>query len=308
MRATDKRICIGIVSKDRPELLEKIVGWTRKWYPTINIWVCATKKSDIPQGLEKIKGLHILYSAASIPIQRNIIIKNTQDIFEYVLFIDDDTLLHQDYIEKAMRFLDYNQNVVALSGFLLKDGTTLKEGEKILSEPVKNQLVNDRKGKNYFWDSGKNWVLHGCNMVIRTDIFKKEIFDEAFKEYALYEDVEFSLRAVSHGRVGHYDECLAVHLKARSGRFSASRMTYADIVNNYYILFQKKLIISKNYTWCFFRFFLRIIFYNTTNRFLKYLVHTQFREAGKVLVGFSFAVVDMISGKARPERVLRVPE
>ena len=55
MKSINKRVCIGIATKGRSSLLSEVLDWTGKQYSDIEIYVCATEKSDVPEGLEKRK-------------------------------------------------------------------------------------------------------------------------------------------------------------------------------------------------------------------------------------------------------------
>jgi GT2 family glycosyltransferase len=77
--------------------------------------------------------------------------------------------------------------------------------------------------------------LPGCAMLLKTDAARQVRFDEALKGYGQGEDLDFSLRLGSQGRIAMVGAAHCEHLHAPAGRPNAFRLGQMEILNRHLI-------------------------------------------------------------------------
>ena len=165
---------------------------------------------------------------------------------DFVAFFDDDFELRPDYLEIAVAYLAEHPDVVAFSGPLLANGGVTRAEAK---ELVMNSSPAVSRRTYTFQASGKDYILHGCNMVIRRPALARERFDENLPLYAYGEDYEMTMRLERHGRVGKFSGCIGVHLESPGGRVREVQRGYSLIANNWYFVRKGSIHLSPFMAW-----------------------------------------------------------
>ena len=146
-----------------------------------------------------------------------------------IIFLDDDVELHQQYAHMACGLFATHCEILAASGKVLLDASiSRQDAESLLARQTIPQLG--------LTCHGRDWVLYGCNMVIRREIAQRERFDEALPLYSFGEDYELSIRVRRRGVVCRFSTGLLVHLKTPSGRLNRKRLAWSIIANNWYFI------------------------------------------------------------------------
>jgi GT2 family glycosyltransferase len=147
---------------------------------------------------------------------------------EFVVFLDDDMELHDDYCAEVENVFRSATDVAGFSGYMMANGDI----ERI---PARQQLDGYQipSGMPVFGLNPKRWPgLYGCSMNIRRDVLEREQFDEQL--LLGMEDIEMGFRVNRHGLVGGSARCAVAHLAVRSGRISEVGIGYAQIINPLY--------------------------------------------------------------------------
>jgi GT2 family glycosyltransferase len=150
---------------------------------------------------------------------------------EYIIFLDDDFVPADDYLERAAACLAAHPEWGALTGRVLVDGIkglglSFDEGLRILQA-------------HGCTESGNPVVLHGaygCNMAMRTADIADKRFDERLPLYGWQEDTDFSRRVAGARQIVRCDELRGVHLGVKGGRVSGIRFGYSQIANPSYLV------------------------------------------------------------------------
>jgi len=144
---------------------------------------------------------------------------------EYIVILNDDTLILKDSINKMIEFLDKRNNIGAAG---LKQYYENGEIQLVTKKELPNlwsYIINKvflgkffksyKKNKNYI-ESGEVKVLSGACMFVRKDIFDKiGFFDEKFRFY--WEDVDLCRRIGEAGYKLYYNsECEIMHFQGMS--------------------------------------------------------------------------------------------
>ncbi|MBS0474546.1 MAG: glycosyltransferase family 2 protein [Proteobacteria bacterium] len=209
------------------KVLERLALQTRR---PDGIVVVGTNAADTEGVNRAMPGAEVLTSLKGLCRQRNVALTHIARRADVVIFIDDDFLAANDYIEQVERFMLADPGLVGLTGHLLGDGAHASE---IMFDVAARMLtVPGRVTARASHDT--NW-LYGCNMAIRVAAAPDLRFDERLPLYGWQEDVDFSNRLGRLGRMMRMQELTGVHLGTRSGRISGVRFGYSQVANILYL-------------------------------------------------------------------------
>jgi GT2 family glycosyltransferase len=189
---------------------------------------------------------------------------------ELILFLDDDTELEPDYIEKLIDvFLsDYHHQIGGVSGKIIEQynepnpsliGKIRRTGRKIIGRlfflPVEKDGCFQPAGFPTSppfdtRDIMQVQCLYGANMAFRREVLKKYKFDEALEGYCFMEDDDIAYRIsreyiniyTPHARLRHFESPVS-----RDRDFARKKM----LVKNYHYLFRKNFPHSFSRTMVF---------------------------------------------------------
>ncbi len=297
---------IIICSKGRPEILSETVrSLALQSVSPGQVLLVVTSPADIEEATLRslaLPHLEVLFSAPGAARQRNAGIERLAAGTEYACFFDDDMELQRDFIHHALQFLGRVPTVMALSGRMLRDSCASRAEAAALVAAFDPQ--NEPRCAGQFRNRGQHWVLHGCNMVIRTSVLAYERFDERLPRYSYAEDYDLSVRLRHYGYVGRLANCIGVHLRTASGRVNGKQVGYSQVANNWYFL--QKGVSHLNFPASHIRFT-----YITARLMIRHLagsLRSREREAAALLLrGNLLAVRDILAGKSAPERILELP-
>ncbi len=133
-----------------------------------------------------------------ITVARNVGVENA--IGDIILFLDSDTILYQEYIEKILEVFKYNSNALGVQGWIIqkrKYNNSIYYLIQLFSKIFYSyhHSKNSCKYSEYPFILTKiincEW-LSGSNMAYKKDVFNEFRFDENITKYSAMEDVLFS--------------------------------------------------------------------------------------------------------------------
>jgi glycosyltransferase involved in cell wall biosynthesis len=214
----------------------------------------------------------------------------------FVAFLDDDVILHPDYLQNMEQVFVSNPQAVLIMGHLLANGNiSLDEAHALIVSPP--DCSSD--AGQYYPSRATYGGVYGANMCIRFRFLEKERFDERLPLYSLMEDVDIGTRARRYGEVGYYFGSMAVHLRTPGGRFSHRALGFSEVMNPMYL--GCKGTIPKRHA--IFRFVLRIPIRNAVHACIS---SPRRFECWQRLTGNFHALGDIVSGRIEPERVVEL--
>lgn len=174
---------------------------------------------------------------------------------EYILFLNPDTVMPEDFFRKTVAFLDTHPEAGALGPRLI-DGKGRFAPDAKKSFPTLSVALYKSSGINrlfprspYFnryyavhideWQTAPVEVLSGCCMMVRRSVIDKigGAFDEDYFMYC--EDVDLSYRITQAGYQNiYYPEATLVHYKGESTR--KATLSYIRIFNEALATFVRK--------------------------------------------------------------------
>lgn len=234
-------IVVGIPSCGRRETISNVVPHlARQTRKPDRLVICTPASEDVDISVvAKLPFLVDLHKAdKGLCKQRNAIMAAAADA-DIILFLDDDFLLEDLYIERMERlFLKYADVDVAtgavLADGILGPGIAVDEGLALLqSAPSIDESLSVKETFNGY----------GCNMAVRMSTVHicGLCFDEELPFYGWLEDVDFSRAAARFGRVVTSAQLRGVHLGTKTGRMSGVRLGYSQIANPIYLVAKHRL-------------------------------------------------------------------
>lgn len=198
--------------------------------------------------------------------QRNFGISKTADDAGVICFLDDDTVLENDYFEALIGTYDQYPDAIGVGGYISNevrwkpggqnpsadefsfDGWTRKDGSRFVLRK-KFGLDSDRnpgfspefshgRSIGFLPPSGKIYEveqLMGGVSSFRKSVFSTFSFSEYFIGYGLYEDADFTLRVSKTGKLYVNTRARLAHYHDHSGRPDKYRYGKMVVRNGWYV-------------------------------------------------------------------------
>lgn len=259
----------------RPESLLALMQSVQKQllYPDQILIIDGSIDNETNTVLEKNQFLNLEYFLVSnenrgLTRQRNYGISKVNSDCDIVCFLDDDTILEQNYFREVIDTFKTNLAIIGVGGvavneykwkiqvpnafygskkYYLFEGYFYKEG---LRNIVRNYLglasnLGSGKMPNYshgrtsgFPITGKIYnvdLLIGMSMSFRKKVVDHIKFSSFFEGYGLYEDADFSLRALQFGENVINTNAHLSHFHAESGRPNQYKYGKMVVRNGWYV-------------------------------------------------------------------------
>lgn len=288
------KIVVAIATTGRPHVVAQCLQRFAKFSHELHrLLVIGASPQDAPIPAGEAE-FHVA-RARGLTIQRNHaldLVGRDADIF---IFVDDDYVPSEGFIDGVRRLFAEHADIVAASGHLIADGIHHREpldfaqADALVaaySPPANDDIrMTDETG------------TYGCNMAFRLAAAPQARFDENLPLYGWLEDTDFSALYARVGRVVRTNSFAGVHLGVRSGRTSGVRLGYSQIANPLYLL--RKGTVSA-------RFVLNLASRNFLANLVKSLVPEPGIDRCGRLRGNLLALLDLARGRCDPRRVLEL--
>ncbi len=275
-----------------PHFIDSIIGQsyfvTQNSQPDIFIVDNASTDKTVKLIKDNFPSIKILRNVRNVGLCRawNQAIESTQG--EYILIMNPDLTLHQDFIKHSLARIKSNADLASVGGKLLKlkvntleeEGLANLEKTNILDScgivANKNRSFYERGAgqvdKGQFNNPEQVFGISGACMLLRRQAleyikFGKQYFDENFFMYK--EDVDLAWRLRLAGYVSYYEpQAIAYHhrrakIKGKTTSFNIlkNRLQKEDFIN-FYSYRNHLMLLLKNESWAnFSRHFIYIFFY-----------------------------------------------
>lgn len=229
------------------------------------------KNTEAALNENKFKNLHYFLVSKEnrgLTRQRNFGISKLSSNADVVCFLDDDTVLEPDYFAEIIKTFQSEKNIIGVGGvaineykwkiqdpnviynnnkYYLFENYVYKEG---LRNVVRNYLglaSNLGPGKMPSYSHGRTCgfpmtgkiyevdLLIGMSMAFRKKVFESIQFSKFFEGYGLYEDADFSLRALHFGKNVVNTNAKLSHYHAVSGRPNQYKYGKMVVRNGWYV-------------------------------------------------------------------------
>ncbi|MGV9827812.1 glycosyltransferase family 2 protein [Gordonia sp. NPDC003429] len=288
---SDDAVAVIMASAGRPDLLADVLDNLNRLDTPHTTVVCVPDVASLPSG-GLPEDVHLAY-AKGAAAQRNAAMAVVPDA-SFLFFFDDDAVIREDYIEKAIGHFRRHPEVVALTGRVLLDGA---DGEEIAEDVAHEEIAASRVEAARTSAHHKVNSLYGCNFAVNRSMAADEKFDERLPLYSWLEDKDLAQRLLRYGRIDQVDDCVIVHRGVKSGgREAHTRYGYSQFMNPYY-LYRKGTftILHVLHAW-------RPI---VKNAVLAQIGRDRLARRRR-LKGNMMALADALKGRVTPERIVLI--
>ena len=289
------RIGLIIASYGRPGLIEEVLSTiARQVRRPDEIVLSLVSDEDAPTNLPHALSVNTIYSTPGLCAQRNAALAFLRDQVDVVLFIDDDFWMSATYLCELERIFVADESIVAATGLVLADGATtagisIEEAEKFLDD-----YVHSQRPKHLIRDVP---TTYGCNMAFRTSQILSLRFDERLPLYGWQEDVDFSAQLRGRGRIIWTNSLWGVHLGTKKSKVSGVRFGYSQVINPLFIFCKGNMPLRRA---------VYLICKNIAANAAKSVHPEHYVDRWGRLKGNLFGLLDVLSGKLDPMRVLKL--
>ena len=221
--------------------------------------------------------------------QRNAVIERL-DPEDVVIFVDDDFLMAPNFCEEVRNLFMQNPDVVMATGHVIADGIIgpgygFEEAERLLAQYRKAQQPQLRPVHN----------CYGCNMVLRVRPALENglRFDERLPLYGWLEDVDFSRRMATKGKIVSSNALQGVHMGTKVWRTPGVKLGYSQIANPLYLVGKGTMSLPRA---------ARIVLRNLVMNLLRAPRPEAWVDRRGRLRGNLLAIKDLMIGRLCPER------
>ncbi|MBM2711781.1 glycosyltransferase family 2 protein [Mesorhizobium caraganae] len=226
--------------------------------------------------------------------QRNTALAPSLQRFDLITFFDDDFVPSAEYLEQVEKAFAENDGWAVLMGRVVRDGAT----NAGLSWEDAEAALREAKGKTHAGPLVVDHVgAYGCNMSVRSSLVGDVRFDERLVLYGWQEDIDFTSRLRSRGRVVCVNSITGVHLGIKSGRTSGTRFGYSQVANPIYLIKKGSVPAS---------FALPLMFRNIAANLAKSLRPEPYVDRRGRLRGNMLAILHVAMGRIEPEYILKI--
>jgi GT2 family glycosyltransferase len=295
--AAPLRLAIGIATFGRPdslaETLRELTQQTRPPDRIVVAHVAAADVAGVADRAARAAPITFLLSPPGLARQRNAILDAVTDC-DVLLFLDDDFLPAPSYIAATLAMFGDDPGVVMTTGRVLADGA---RGPGISAAAARAILAGAGRAPPPGPPVAPTFNGYGCNMALRLDVMRRHAlrFDERLPLYGWYEDIDLSRRLARHGRVVALAGAAGVHLGVKGGRTSGRRLGYSQVVNPLYLWRKGSYPFDRA---------LRSVGRHMLVNGVRALRPEPWVDRRGRLAGNALAVLDLLRGRAAPERIL----
>jgi glycosyltransferase involved in cell wall biosynthesis len=264
-------ICTYMRSKSVIHLLESVQQQTL--YPDEILIIDGSTDQETEIALKDNQYLNLHYFAVppehrGLTQQRNYGIERLGKAMEVVCFLDDDTILEKDYFREIIQTFADNQSVSGVGGVALNESNWVvaepnkkhnkyqyyqwedyvyKEGQRNVVRNYLGLQSNLGPGRMPNYSHGRtcgfplNGKIHEVDLLIGMSFaFRKKVVDSIrfssyFEGYGLYEDADFSLRALRFGKNAINTKAQLSHFHHPSGRPNEYQYGKMVVRNGWYV-------------------------------------------------------------------------
>lgn len=229
-------IAVVVPTTNRHDALGRLIdALANQSHPPDVVMIVAPASETIPEPILALPWVTVVWVDSSdlgASRQRNIGIAALDPGTDHVILLDDDTVPRSDYIANAVRRLEGDPAVVAVTG-----GPSVRDGAKEhreLTEEEIHRALEESWRRPAAAERDVRTVYGG--VCARYRPLAAELLDERLPLYSWLEDLDLARRLTRHGRIVLLESCVTVHQASMSGgREQHRRFGYSCVANPWYL-------------------------------------------------------------------------
>lgn len=253
------------------QLLQSVQGQTR--YPDEILIIDGSTNQETERILTENQFQNLHYFVVppehrGLTKQRNFGVQKTGATMKVIAFLDDDTVLSTDYFEEIIKTFEDNPNISGVGGVAINEnswtlanpnknynsnyyyhweGFVYKEGQRNVVRNYLGLQSNVGPGRMPDYSHGKTCgfpltgktyevdLLIGMSFSFRKKVLDSIQFSPYFEGYGLYEDADFSIRALQFGKNAINTKAQLRHFHHPSGRPNQYKYGKMVVRNGWYV-------------------------------------------------------------------------
>ncbi|MEC3907355.1 glycosyltransferase [Tamlana sp. 2201CG12-4] len=259
----------------RPKPLQKLLQSVKEQtlYPNEILIIDGSSNEQTEEILNQNQFKNLKYFKAKeehrgLTKQRNYGVQRVEKESEIICFLDDDTELFLGYFEAIINTFKKDETVIGVGGVAVNESRWLKKDIAkvypkheyyefdgyIIKESSRNVVRNKfglqsplppghmpdfSNGRTYSYPlNNKTYqvdLLIGMSFSFRKELFENINFSTYFEGYGLYEDADFSIRALEHGKNVICTQAKLNHYHDQSGRPNKYKYGKMVVRNGWYV-------------------------------------------------------------------------
>lgn len=335
IKKTIMKFTLIICTYMRPEPLLKLLHSVQNQsiYPDDILVIDGSTNKETELILQENQFDNLIYFLVSdnnrgLTKQRNFGITKVSEFSEIVCFLDDDTVLETDYFEQIIKTFKIKDDAIGAGGVAINEykwklqnptisynknryycfeNHVYKEGLRnvirnylgLASNLLPGKMPDFSHGRTSgFPITGKTYevdLLIGMSMAFRKSVFENIQFSKFFEGYGLYEDADFSLRALKFGKNYYNTNAQLSHFHAESGRPNQYHYGKMVVRNGWYVWRVKnpKPVLRDKYKWYTITILLTII------RFSNIFTGVDKKKAFTEAIGRTIGILSLFFSKPK---------
>ena len=269
------RFSLVICTYMRPQPLLKLLKsvTTQTLYPDEILIIDGSTNNDTKTILEENPFKNLKYfkvddSQRGLTKQRNFGVNQVGNTIDVVCFLDDDTVLEPDYFKEVLNTFLNNPELIGVGGVAVNENNWKVKQPNVTYNKFRYYQFDNYVVKEGLRNVVRNYVglqspllpgilpefshgrtcgypltgqLHevdlliGMSMSFRKSLFKHISFSKYFEGYGLYEDADFSLRALKYGKNCINTAARLAHYHDASGRPNQYKYGKMVVRNGWYV-------------------------------------------------------------------------
>jgi glycosyltransferase involved in cell wall biosynthesis len=287
------RIFVAIATIGRPDTVRQVVDHlARQRRQPDGIVVISVRPSDVAGLDASPMKPEILFSDLGLCVQRNRALLHLNGRADVVLFLDDDFVASDDYVDEIEALFAGQPDVVGATGRVIADGVGHEGYGFAEATALVDSYVRPANPREF-----PERALYGCNMAIRLSALGPLRFDEALPLYGWLEDIDVTYQLGRRGRLVRSERLTGVHMGAKGGRTSGVRLGYSQIANPVYLL--RKRSAPPALAW-------NMMFRNLAANLFRSMLPKQPIDRRGRLRGNLLALVHLVTARLDPRHILRI--
>lgn len=262
----------------------------RQTRPADRTLIVAVSPGDV-EGVEcAATGFEIAFAEKGLCKQRNHALKALGTQTDAIVFLDDDFVPCDDFLENLETLFETDSDLVGVTGHVIADGV---RGVGLdFDEAV--ALISAWKRETSGAQEKKRESLYGCNMAVRVSALEGLAFDERLPNYGWLEDVDLTYQLGQRGKLIESPMVAGVHMGSKAARSPGKRLGYSQIANPIYLLRKKTIppVLAR-----------RLMLRNATANLMRSFYPEPYVDRRGRLWGNLVALKDLVTGRIDPMRI-----
>jgi GT2 family glycosyltransferase len=285
------KLCVIIATHGRIAIVERLLGHLSLQTRPADAVVLAVPLGAAAEGTAPgFAQVEVVRSELGSCAQRNAGLEAAKDRFDILIFLDDDFVPHDTFLETVEHLMEQNPDWAVLTGTVILDGV---RGEGYSYDVALDTL----RAAALPAEAAPEPTLgaYGCNMIVRSSMIGDTRFDTNLPLYGWQEDIDFSVQLSCRGKVIRAKNLLGVHLGTKKARSPGRRLGYSQVANPVYLVRKGTMP---------FAFARKLVVQNIGGNLVHALNPEPYVDRRGRLAGNMLAIADLVRGRLHPTKIL----